>query len=96
MLPPNQRRTLASLSSQSYNWGAWGVGSGLKVAWQVSTSVLLLVVPFSLVMMEDQAIMAEEQQNRMREMGSEVGSLLFFPFCLILGWRMGKRRWRGC
>ena len=48
------------------------MGSGLKLAWQVSTSVLLLVVPFSLVMMEDQAIAAEENQMKMREAGNEV------------------------
>lgn len=84
IIPPHQRRTLASLSAQSYNWGAWGLGGGLKLTWQICTSTLLLVVPFSLVMMEDQAMAAEEAQFKMREQGSEVCS--FFSISFFLGW----------
>lgn len=74
IIPPQSRRRIASGYNKSYAWGSWGMTGGLKLAWQVSVSVLLLVVPFGLVLMEDQQIAMEEQQMRFRELGNDVRS----------------------
>ncbi|KAK0753439.1 mitochondrial outer membrane translocase complex, subunit Tom22 [Schizothecium vesticola] len=43
-----------------------------RAAWAVSVSALLVGVPFALAYGEDQNLMAMEQEERMRQMGSEL------------------------
>jgi hypothetical protein len=45
---------------------------GLKLAWQISVSVLLLVAPFALGSQEDMAIAMEEKQMMMQQSANEV------------------------
>jgi len=45
---------------------------GLKLAWQISVSVLLLVAPFALASQEDMAIAMEEKQMMMQQSANEV------------------------
>lgn len=55
---------------------AAAVGAALsfagRAAWTVSVSALLVGVPFALAYGEDQNYAAMEQEQRMRELGSEV------------------------
>ncbi|KAK3357279.1 mitochondrial import receptor subunit tom22 [Lasiosphaeria hispida] len=43
-----------------------------RATWAVSVSALLVGVPFALAYAEDQSILAMEQEQQMREMGSEL------------------------
>lgn len=43
-----------------------------RAAWAISVSALLLGVPFALAFADDQQILAMEEEQRMREMGSEL------------------------
>ncbi|KAM7189157.1 mitochondrial import receptor subunit tom22 [Naviculisporaceae sp. PSN 640] len=43
-----------------------------RAAWAISVSALLLGVPFALAYADDQQILAMEEEQRMREMGSEI------------------------
>lgn len=43
-----------------------------RAAWTISVSALLIGVPFALSWAEEQNILAMEQEQRMREMGSEL------------------------
>ena len=52
---------------------------GLKLAWQISVSVLLLVAPFALASQEDMAIAMEEKQMLMQQSANEVGGLCDIP-----------------
>ena len=45
---------------------------GGKTMWVVSTSALLLGVPFALALVEEQQVVEMEKEQRMREMGNEV------------------------
>ena len=47
---------------------------GGKTMWVVSTSALLLGVPFALALVEEQQVVEMEKEQRMREMGNEVSS----------------------
>lgn len=40
--------------------------------WIISTSALLLGVPFALAVVEEQQVMEMEREQKMREMGNEV------------------------
>ncbi|KAK4218033.1 mitochondrial import receptor subunit tom22 [Rhypophila decipiens] len=43
-----------------------------RAAWAISVSALLLGVPFALAYADDQQLLAMEDEQRMREMGSEL------------------------
>lgn len=73
VIPPTQRRQLGSTLNTTYSWGSWGMQGGLKLAWQISVSVLLLVAPFALASQEDMAIAMEEKQMLMQQSANEVG-----------------------
>lgn len=72
VIPPTQRRQLGSTLNTTYTWGSWGMQGGLKLAWQISVSVLLLVAPFALASQEDMAIAMEEKQMMMQQSANEV------------------------
>jgi len=75
VIPPTQRRQLGSTLNTTYTWGSWGMQGGLKLAWQISVSVLLLVAPFALASQEDMAIAMEEKQMMMQQSANEVSVL---------------------
>lgn len=72
VIPPTQRRQLGTTLNTTYTWGSWGMQGGLKLAWQISVSVLLLVAPFALASQEDMAIAMEEKQMLMQQSANEV------------------------
>ena len=72
MISPSARRRLVS-GYESFKGYAWyGLTLGGKTAWVVSTSALLLGVPFALALVEEQQVVEMEKEQRMREMGNEV------------------------
>ena len=60
------------------------VGSALsiggKTLWVISSSALLLGVPWALAWGEEQQVLEMEKEMKMREMGSEVRSFSSPPF----------------
>ena len=72
IVPPTRRAQIAQTGGVAYDWGSWGVLKGLKMAYVVSVSVLLLVAPFSLVAMEDAAIAAEERLAMQQQSAGEI------------------------
>ncbi|MCJ1407604.1 mitochondrial import receptor protein [Ptychographa xylographoides] len=72
MVPPSARRRIAYGFDTVKSWGWSGLMLGGKTMWVVSTSALLLGVPFALALVEEQQVVEMEKEQRMREMGNEL------------------------
>ena len=72
MLPPSTRRRIVSSYETVKGYAWYGLTLSGKTAWVISTSALLLGVPFILAVVEEQQVVEAEKEQRMREMGNEV------------------------
>ena len=72
MLPPSTRRRIASTTAAVTGYVKSGLLYGGKTLWVVSTSALLLGVPFAFAFAEEQQMVEMEKEQRMREMNNEV------------------------
>ncbi|MCJ1363578.1 mitochondrial import receptor protein [Acarospora aff. strigata] len=72
ILPPAQRRYLASTISTATSWARSGLMLGGKTMWVVSTSALLLGVPWVLAWSEEQQMMEMEKEMKMQQNANEL------------------------
>ncbi|KAA6408721.1 MAG: mitochondrial import subunit Tom22 [Lasallia pustulata] len=72
MLPPSTRRRIAASTATFTGYVKSGLLYGGKTLWVVSTSALLLGMPFALAFAEEQQVVEMEKEQRMRELGNEV------------------------
>lgn len=93
MIPASQRR----LASKSYgtvqSWLGTGLSVGAKCLWVVSSSALLLAVPWALAFAEEQQMIEMEREMKMQQSANEVSFSSWKPFLLCtraLGWRWRK------
>ena len=75
MLPPSTRRRIAASTATLTGYVKSGLLYGGKTLWVVSTSALLLGMPFALAFAEEQQVVEMEKEQRMRELGNEVSFL---------------------
>lgn len=73
MIPPTTRSYITSTVETTTSWFKAGLSFGGKTLFVVSTSALLLGVPWALAFAEEQQMVEMEKEMRMREMGGEVG-----------------------
>ena len=66
-MPPTYRKQLANASSTGYDWVASGLSLTGKTLWVVSTSALLLGVPWALAFSEEQQVQEMEREMRMQQ-----------------------------
>jgi import receptor subunit TOM22 len=72
MLPPTQRRFLASTASTTSSWVKSGLTFSGKALWVVSTSLLLLGVPWALAYAEEQQMIEMEKEMQMQQQASNL------------------------
>ena len=72
IFPPSTRRRISSTFDIASSYFKTGLGLGGKTLWVVSTSALLLGVPWALAFAEEAQLVEMEKEQRMREMGNEV------------------------
>ncbi|CAD6506125.1 BgTH12-07055 [Blumeria graminis f. sp. triticale] len=72
IIPPTARSFISNKFETTTNWIKSGFMLGGKTIWVVSTSVLLLGVPWALAFAEEQQMMEMEKEMKMREMGNEL------------------------
>lgn len=72
MLPPSARRRIVATTAAVTAYVKTGLLYSGKTLWVVSTSALLLGVPFAFAFAEEQQVVEMEKEQRMREMGNEV------------------------
>ncbi|KAK3703440.1 mitochondrial import receptor subunit Tom22 [Vermiconidia calcicola] len=72
IVPPTYRKKLSNASSTGYGWAAKALGMGGKTLWVVSTSALLLGVPWALAFSEEQQVQEMEREMRMQQSANEL------------------------
>jgi import receptor subunit TOM22 len=72
MLPPKQRALLANTYASTSQWVGRGLSWGGQALWVVSTSVLLVGLPWALAFSEDQMMADQEAQQKMQQTANEV------------------------
>lgn len=73
IVPPTYRKSLASASETGYAWASRALSLSGKTLWVVSTSALLLGVPWALAFSEEQQVMEMEREMKMQQSANEVG-----------------------
>jgi len=72
IVPPSYRKNLSAAAATGYSWAAQAASLGGKTLWVVSTSALLLGVPWALAFSEEQQVQEMEREMRMQQSASEV------------------------
>jgi import receptor subunit TOM22 len=72
IIPPTTRSYIASKVETTTSWIWSGTMFAGKTLWVVSTSALLLGVPYALAFAEEQQWVEMEKEMKMRESGAEV------------------------
>lgn len=85
MLPPSTRRRIASTTAAVTGYVKTGLLYSGKTLWVVSTSALLLGVPFAFAFAEEQQVVEMEKEQRMREMGNEVSLVAVGKSGVVVG-----------
>ena len=76
MIPPSQRRYISSSVSTASSWLRSGLQLGGKGLWLVSTSVMLLSVPWALAYAEEQQMAEMEKEMQAQKAASEVSHMI--------------------
>jgi import receptor subunit TOM22 len=71
-VPPTYRKRIASAADTGYAWLSSGLSLSGKTLWVVSTSALLLGVPWALAFSEEQQVQEMEREMRMQQSANEV------------------------
>lgn len=72
IVPPAARRRISAGLEMASSYVTSGLWLGGKAMWVLSTSVLLVGVPFALAVGEEQHLAEMEKEQRIRELGNEV------------------------
>lgn len=72
IVPPTYRKTLSNTFSTTSSWVQTSLNYGGKTLWVVSTSVLLLGVPWALAFAEEQQMAEMEREMKMQQSANEV------------------------
>ncbi|KAK8220183.1 mitochondrial import receptor subunit Tom22 [Zalaria obscura] len=72
IVPPQQRRFLSSSLSTASSWLQTGFSFSGKTLWVVSTSALLLGVPWALAFAEEQQMQEMEREMKMQQSANEL------------------------
>lgn len=87
MVPPAQRRKLASSVAATKEWGWWGVTGLAKTAWVISVSAIMLGVPFASAYAEEQMYAEEEKRRKMAESSNDVSREWDARLLVLILWR---------
>jgi import receptor subunit TOM22 len=72
IVPPTYRKKLSSAANTTYDWTASSLSFSGKALWVISTSALLLGIPWALAFSEEQQMQEMEREMRMQQGASEV------------------------
>ncbi|KAF2262964.1 mitochondrial import translocase, subunit Tom22 [Lojkania enalia] len=71
IIPPSYRRSLSSKFNSASSWLKTGLSYGGKTLWVVSTSALLLGVPWALAYSEEQQLAEMEREMQQQQRANE-------------------------
>ncbi|KAI9823644.1 MAG: hypothetical protein M1819_001157 [Sarea resinae] len=72
VIPPKQRTAISTTVSTATNWVKSGLLVSGKTLWVVSTSALLLGVPWALAFAEEQQMVEMEKEMKMQQSANEL------------------------
>jgi import receptor subunit TOM22 len=72
IVPPTYRKKLSSAADTTYDWATSGLSFSGKALWVISTSALLLGIPWALAFSEEQQMQEMEREMRMQQGANEV------------------------
>ncbi len=72
IVPPTYRKQLSNATEKGYSWASSALSLSGKTLWVVSTSALLLGVPWALAFSEEQQVQEMEREMRMQQSANEV------------------------
>ncbi|KAK3069464.1 mitochondrial import receptor subunit Tom22 [Teratosphaeriaceae sp. CCFEE 6253] len=67
IVPPTYRKSLSSAASTGYSWGTRAASFSGSALWVLSTTALLLGVPWALAFSEEQQVQEMEREMRMQQ-----------------------------
>jgi len=76
MVPPKHRARISAVASGTYNFVAAGLHLGGKALWIVSTSAIMLGVPYALAAGEEQQMIEMEKEMKAQQLASSVCCLI--------------------
>jgi import receptor subunit TOM22 len=79
IVPPTYRKHLSNTLSTTSSWVQTTLNYGGKTLWVVSTSVLLLGVPWALAFAEEQQMAEMEREMKMQQSANEVSFATTHP-----------------
>lgn len=71
MIPPKTRARISHITSSIASAASTGITYGGKGIWVITTSVLLLGIPYALALGEEQQFMEDERQRGMMAEGAQ-------------------------
>lgn len=71
IVPPRQRAVLSNTYNSATSWVGKGLTFGGQALWVISTSVLLVGLPWALAYAEDQVLAEQEAQVKMQQTANE-------------------------
>lgn len=72
IVPPTYRKSVSSAATTGYSWASKAINFSGKTLWVVSTSALLLGVPWALAFSEEQQVQEMEREMRMQQNANQV------------------------
>ncbi|EME85695.1 uncharacterized protein MYCFIDRAFT_59699 [Pseudocercospora fijiensis CIRAD86] len=72
IVPPTYRKHVSNVASTGYSWVSKSASFSGKAIWVISTSALLLGVPWALAFSEEQQVQEMEREMRMQQSASEL------------------------
>ncbi|KAI9655935.1 MAG: mitochondrial import receptor protein [Alyxoria varia] len=72
-VPPRQRARINRAASSTRDWSWWGVSGLAKGAWLFGVSVMLLGIPFTVALNEEQQFAEEERRQTLQRDSNDVG-----------------------
>jgi import receptor subunit TOM22 len=79
IVPPQTRGYIANTVSTASNAVKTALSFSGKTLWVISSSALLLGIPWALAWAEEQQVLEMEKEMKMREMGGEVSHAFCHP-----------------
>jgi import receptor subunit TOM22 len=71
-VPPTYRKKLSAAANTTYDYATSGLSFSGKALWVISTSALLLGIPWALAFSEEQQMQEMEREMRMQQGANEV------------------------
>lgn len=79
IVPPTYRKRMSNAAETSYSWATSIASFSGKSLWVISTSALLLGVPWALAFSEEQQVQEMEREMRMQQSANEVSCSIVRP-----------------